>query len=662
MTEDQNRTISLIDAANRLVKIGDFRAAQQRSEEALSFDPEHREALYLLAVSLRYQQQTGGALDALDRLKRARPNYGRAYQEEGHIHRLMGERDLAISAYEEAVRRNSSLKASWKMLTKLYGDSGQQDALENAKKHFEYLTALPLELRSVISFTHEEKLDKAEALCRKFLQKTPHHVEAMRLLAVIGIERQVYDEAEFLLESCLELEPTNTRAHLDYVSVLHKRQRFARAHAEAKILTEVFPNNMAYKVLFANECCAVGDYKTALTIYELALQAMPENAGLYLAQGHALKTVGRYGDAIVAYQAALAVDATFGEAYWSLANLKTYDFSASEREEMDKLLEGPALPKSVRTFLYFARGKAYEDRDEFDAAFEHYDHGNNLKHALTRHNPDRMTATLAAQKNICTGSFFKNLPQGGCLEESPIFIVGLPRAGSTLVEQILASHFDVEGTMELPDIPAIAHGLSGSRRRSTQEDYPDVLAALTPEKRTALGKSYIRNTMVHRKGQRFFTDKMPNNFRHIGLIHMILPNAKIIDIRRGALDCCLSNFKQLFAEGQEFSYSLSDLAQYYRDYTDLMAHYDAALPGKILHVQYETLVEDLENQVGRILAHCGLPFDANCLSFHRNDRAVRTPSSEQVRKPISSDSVGYWRNFSSHLSPLQPYVAATWFG
>ncbi|WP_373472703.1 tetratricopeptide repeat-containing sulfotransferase family protein [Sphingorhabdus lacus] len=632
--------------------------------QVLDSAPENIDALYTLAVTQRMTRDIPAAIATLDQLIAVDPSYGRAWQERGHCLRDSGRREDAIAAYQRAVTHNGALVASWRMLSEMHGAAGRDGPADFARAQFTHLSQLPPELLSVASFIQEGRIFKAEQLCRAFLQSNGHHIEAMRLLAEIGMKFNAYDEAEFLLESCKVLEPENVSAHFDYVKVLRKRQKFEQALAEASELREKEPGNPEFEMLFANENLAVGNFDQAMLVYEALLGSMPNNPGINLTYGHALKTVGRQDDAISAYRRAYEARPDCGDAYWSLANLKTYRFTDDEIAQMQARESSPVTALDDRYHLCFALGKALEDRGDYDRSFEYYERGNRLKREELKYDPARLTKEMRLQRELVTSELLERYAGAGCPARDPIFIVGLPRAGSTLLEQILASHSHVEGTMELPNIFALAYRLDRQRLVGEEPEYPGNLGTLTPENLLQFGEEFIRDTRVYRKeGTPFFIDKMPNNFRHIGLIHMILPNAKIIDARRGAMGCCFSGFKQLFAEGQEFTYGLNEVGQYYKDYVDLMDHWDRMLPGKILRVRYEDVVVDLETQVRRLLDYCELPFEDACINFHQTERAVRTASSEQVRQPIFKSGVDQWENFSDHLDPLRtilgPQLAST---
>jgi tetratricopeptide (TPR) repeat protein len=616
--------------------------------------PNNIDALYTLAVAQRMQRQMTAALSILDELNALDPSYGRAWQERGHCLRDLGKSDEAVAAYQKAVTHNGALAASWRQLSVFHAAAGRDAQANFAQSQFAFLSQLPPELQSVASFIQEGKIFKAEQLCRAFLQRNGHHVEAMRLLAEIGLKFNAYDEAEFLLESCKVLEPDNVSAHYDYVKVLRKRQKFELALAEASELRTKEPGNPEFEMLYANENLAVGNFDEAMLIYEALLGSMPNNPGINLTYGHALKTVGRQDDAIKAYRRAYEVRPDCGDAFWSLANLKTYRFNDDEIAQMRDREASPMTALDDRYHLCFALGKALEDRGSYADSFTYYELGNRLKREELKYNPARLTNEMRLQRELVNPELLERFAGAGSKVRDPIFIVGLPRAGSTLLEQILASHSQVEGTMELPNIFALAHRLDRQRLVGEEPEYPGNLIELSHDDVTRFGDDFIRDTQVYRKeGTPFFIDKMPNNFRHIGLIHMILPNAKIIDARRGAMGCCFSGFKQLFAEGQEFTYGLNEVGTYYRDYVQLMDHWDKVLPGKVLLMRYEEVVENLETQVRRLLDHCELPFEEACLNFHQTERAVRTASSEQVRQPIFKSGVDQWENYSSYLDPLR---------
>ena len=642
-----------VETVQRKIVAKRFDEALGDLAEILGNDPDNSEALYMSAVCYRYKGLFSEALEQLERLKAIAPEHGRAHQEEGHTFRDMGNPERALTAYARACQFNPALEASWRGQLNILKTQNKTQAAERVRTQLRYLASLPRPLVAVIDLISQGKILKAESLCRQYLQKVPHDVEAMRLLADIGLRLGVLDDAEFLLESALKFEPGNDAARIDYVRILRKRQKFAKALEQARTLLDSAPENPQFLSLVAIESMQTGDYETATALFEEVLAKVPGDPITLTSRGHAHKTSGRYDDAVADYRAAIASQPQHGEAWYSLSNLKVYEFQADEIDAMQQLLQNSNLSHMDRVHLCFALGKAYEDRQDYGQSFQLYERGNALKKTQARYDADRMSEDLSAQRKVCDVLLFDKHAGSGFDAPDPIFIVGLPRAGSTLLEQILSSHSQVDGTLELPNILSLSQRLRRRGRSADCRPYPDILADLSSDELCEFGEEFIRDTRIHRQGAPFFIDKMPNNFRHIGLIQLILPNAKIVDARRHPMACCFSGFKQLFAEGQEFTYGLEDLGRYYRDYVDLMDHWDTVLPGKVLRVQYEDVVADLEGQVSRLLEYCGLPYEDACVEFHRTERAVRTPSSEQVRQPIYRSGLEQWRNYEDYLEPLK---------
>ena len=608
---------------------------------------------YMRAVCLRYCRKFDSALRALQLLKEIAPEFGRAYQEEGHTYRALGKESLALKAYERACSLNPALTASFKAQSDLLKQQGQITRAQRIDAQLDRLLNLPKPLVAVTDLISQGKLLRAEELCKDFMRKFPHHVEGMRLLADIAIRLGVLDDAELLLKSAIELEPENSWLRIDFIRVLRKKQQFERALIQAKALLETQPDNLQYRSLYAIECMQSGYFEQALAEFDAILLRLPNDPITSISKGHAMKTHGDSNGAIACYRNAIKADPEKGEAFYSLANLKTYRFTDAELRELVSSTENANLSFIDRVYVHFALGKAYEDKHDIAASFEHYQAGNSMKKTQSRYKPEQMTAELEAQKKVFTRDFVESRSGCGYPAKDPIFILGLPRAGSTLLEQILSSHSDVDGTLELPNVLALSQKLRRESVREVCPGYPFVLEQITGNNFEDFGKTYINETYCHRKGARRFIDKMPNNFRHIGLIKLMLPNAKIVDARRNPMDCCWSGYKQLFAEGQEFTYDLSDIGFYYRDYVNLMEYWETVLPGFILKVNNEDVIDDLEGQVKRILEFCELSFEDSCLNFHNTKRNVRTPSSEQVRRPVNRSGVGQWRPFTEYLSPLR---------
>jgi tetratricopeptide (TPR) repeat protein len=635
------------------IAAGNFPDALRDIDCLLASDPGNAEALYMAAVCYRYTKQYDKAQTCLDSAKSTSYDRGRVYQEQGHLHVAQGHPQQALAAFANACQLNPVLLASWRSQYQILQAMKRPQEAQQAQAQVQRLEALPKALVAVSDLIAQGKLFKAETLCRKFLQANPAHVEAMRLLAELAIQFGVLEDAEYLLESAAEFEPENIQVKIDFINVLRKRQKFALAMSAAKSLHEQQPANPQLMSLYAIEKMQMGDFDGALALFDDVLKLLPGDAITLTSRGHALKTRGDQQDAIESYRAAIASNPWHGDAYYALSNLKTYRFNQNELDEMLALDRREELGPASQVHLAFALGKAFEDAHDYARSFEYYAQGNRLKHQQSSYDPDKMSEDLQHQRGYFTREVLESRANAGHPAPDPIFIVGLPRAGSTLLEQILSSHSQVDGTLELPNILSTAQKLRRQGRDDGGKAYPELLQDFSDTQLQALGQQYIEDTRIHRQGADFFIDKMPNNFRHIGLIKLILPNARIIDARRHPMACCFSGFKQLFAEGQEFTYDLIDIGRYYNDYVELMTHWDTVSPNSVLRVQYENVVADLETQVTRLLEYCGLPFEPACLDFHNTERAVRTASSEQVRQPIYSEGVEQWTHFKPFLGALE---------
>jgi tetratricopeptide (TPR) repeat protein len=660
MSIDQKPVPHDLSEIQKLISAGELASALAQLKALSEEIRGTSDVLYMSAVCCRHMGHLPQADELLQQLVLAAPEFSRGYQELGHLRKVQGRPREALAAYIRACRINPALEASWRSQLEILQGASGGDTLQRRQQvsaQLNYLHSLPPHLLAANDMFHEGKILKAETLCRRFLQSNPKNVDGMRLLAEIGVRLGVMEDAEFLLESAAEFEPGNQQVRLDYVQILQKRQRFGRAHEESARLLEGAPGNPQFQSLHAIQCMQIGDYDSALATFDKVLEILPNDPTTYVSRGHALKTSGNTGAAIESYRAALSAQPFYCEAYYSLANLKTYTFENQELSAMHALVGNDDLSAMDKVYLSFAQGKAREDAADFEGAFRHYARGNELKQSQTHYQASDTTADFGEQKSACTKAFFESHKGQGCQAPDPVFIVGLPRAGSTLLEQILSSHSQIDGTLELPNILSLAGRLRRQGRQSGTA-YPANLADLSADKLRLFGEQFIEDTRIHRQGAPLFIDKMPNNFRHIGLISLILPNAKIIDARRAPMACCFSGYKQLFADGQLFSYSLEDIGTYYRDYVDLMQHWDKVLPGYVLRVQHEDVVHDLESQVRRMLDFCGLEFEESCLNFHETERSIRTPSSEQVRQPIFDTALEQWRQFEPWLSPLKKALGA----
>jgi tetratricopeptide (TPR) repeat protein len=639
--------------ARGLLQGRQFHEALRAAEALCAEFPENRDALYLLAMSQRHLNALPEALATLALLERHHPGFSRLYQERGNCYVAQRNAPMAIEAFLKGVNINPALPASWSMLESLYRMRGESENAAMAAAHVATLKRLAPEVVSATSLFSDGELAAAEHIVRAYLLKQGDDVEGMRLLARIGMAQDVFDDAEILLAGVLQLAPDYRAARLDYARTLLERHKYLRARQELETLLQLEPANRQYQTLHATACVGLGEHARASAIYRELLAEAPQAADLHLSLAHCLKTLGRREEAIASYRAAAAARPSFGDTYWSLANLKTYRFTDEEFARMRREEADPATAPGDRCHLCFALGKALEDRGEYAESFRFYERGNALKIAESRYRPELIVRNTRMQIQICTRELFERRAGSGRPDVDPIFIVGLPRSGSTLIEQILASHSSVEGTQELADVPRLVVELQGREPETHGLRYPAVLEELGAADFERLGQQYLDDTRIYRTGKPRFIDKMPNNFRHLGLIHLMLPNARIIDARREPMACCFSNFKQLFANGQEFTYGLEQIAGYYRTYLELMSHWNRVLPGRILRVQHEDVVSDLEGSVRRILDFCGLEFEPECLKFHETERSVRTASSEQVRQPLYRDGLEQWRHFEPWLDPLK---------
>jgi tetratricopeptide (TPR) repeat protein len=503
----------------------------------------------------------------------------------------------------------------------------------------------PSDLMQAALALHDNQLHVAEPLLKAYLKQDPFDARAIRMLAELAGRIGRYKEAETLLRRAVELAPGFTAARANLALVLYRQNRAPEALTLLDAVIADEPDNPGHANLKAAALGRLGGFEDAILLYEKVLHDAPAQPRVWLSYGHMLKTVGRRDDGIAAYRRALALQPTLGDAWWSLANLKTVRFDDSDIAAMEAALARGDVGDEDRFHLDFALGKAFEDRRDAVRSFAHYDAGNTLRRTRIAYDAAETTAFVDRSIAVLTPALLEARGGQGCTAADPIFVLGMPRAGSTLVEQILASHSLVEGTTELPDMPALARHIA---------DYPDGIATLSADALREIGEDYLRRAAIQRRTDRpFFIDKLPNNWAHVPLIHLALPNARIIDARRDPIACCFSNFKQHYARGQSFSYSLDDLGRYYRDYVRLMTHVDAVLPGRVHLVDHEALIENTETEVRALLAACGLDFEPACLAFHENDRAVRTASSEQVRRPINRDGVDAWRPYAPWLGPLQ---------
>jgi predicted Zn-dependent protease len=627
--------------------------AAEQAAEILRVVPGHPVATLLLGAARRACGDPSAALEILAPLAAAQPRSPVTHYEYGLALGETGQGEPAIAALRRAVALKQDYAEAWLALAGHLTAVGDERGADDAQaRYLKSSTKDPRLIRAATALGTNQ-IPQAEALLRQHLHEHPNDVAGMRMLAEVAARLERWGDAERLLARCLELAPGFSPARRNLATVLHKRYKEVDALAEVERLLTKDPNDPTCRNLKAAILGGLGRYEESIELYAGVLRDYPHHDKVWLNYGHALKTAGRQEEGIAAYRRSIALAPHSGIAYWSLANLKTFRFTAQDIEAMGAQLRSGKLTSDEREQMHFALGKALEDAKDYPDSFRHYAAGNALRSERQPFDAERPGARLERSRQLLTREFFAARRGWGADAPDPIFIVGMPRAGSTLLEQILASHSAVEGTMELPDITSMARDLVLARSHD-DAPYPGLLAELSPEACRELGERYLAQTRVQRRTQRpFFIDKMPNNFVYLGLIQLILPKAKIIDARRHPLACCFSVFKQHFARGQHFSYKLEDLGRYYRDYVGLMSHFDNTLPGRVHRVIYEELVENTEAEIRRLLEYCGLPFEEACLRFYENERAVRTASSEQVRKPIFRDALEHWRHYEPWLEPLK---------
>jgi tetratricopeptide (TPR) repeat protein len=626
--------------------------AAEQAAEILKAVPGHPVAILLLGAARRACGDPAAALEILAPLAVAQPGSPVTHYEYGLALGDAGQGEAAIAALRRAVALRPDYAEAWLALAGHLSAVGDERGADEAQaRHLKCSTKDPRLIKAAVALG-ENRIPEAEALLREHLKERANDVAAIRMLAEAEARVGRSGEAERLLVRCLELAPAFTAARRNLAHVLHRQYKDVAALEEVERLLARDPHDPGCRNLKAAILGGLLRYDESIATYASVLKEYPQNDKVWLNYGHALKTAGRQEEGIAAYRRSIALAPGNGGAYWSLANLKTFRFSDADVAAMRAQLAGGKLTEDDRVQLHFALGKALEDEGDYARSFREYAEANRLRHLRDPFDGERNSARLERERQLFTPEFFAARRGWGCDAPDPIFIVGMPRAGSTLLEQILASHSAVEGTMELPDILTMARDLAVER--GGEAPYPAVLADLSAEACRELGERYIAQTRARRWTDRpYFIDKMPNNFAHLGLIHLILPNAKIIDARRHPLACCFSVFKQHFARGQEFSYDLGELGRYYHDYVRVMSHFDNILPRRIHRVIYEQLVEDTETEIRRLLEYCRLPFEEACLHFYENERAVRTASSEQVRKPIFRDALEHWRHYESWLEPLK---------
>lgn len=627
--------------------------AAEQASEILKVAPGDARAHFLMGAARRRLGETGEAASHLALALKGMPRSAELLLELALAEAARGEGKRAMAFAARAMETNGGIANGWRALADELTRAGDDDLAGRAYVNHVTASAKDPALLEAAVALNSGRIAVAERQLKAYLTKHPTDVAAIRMLAELAARIGRYKDSETLLTRALELAPDFRAARHNLAIVQLRQGKTEEPIAAAQALLQSKPGDPSYRTLYCAALVRHGDYDRAIPEYAALLGDFPNHPKNWMSYGHALKTVGRSGDAVDAYRRSIALKPSLGETWWSLANLKTFRFSDDDIAVMEREDAREDISDEDRVHLAFALGKAFEDKGDYARSFAHYDRANTLRQAQIGYDEEEMAGRMEEIGRFFTPAILAARAGQGHPAPDPIFIVGMPRAGSTLIEQILSSHSLIEGTTELPDIIALAREL-GARGKGEKSAYPAIIADLASEALARLGEEYIRRTRPQRKTDKpYFIDKMPNNFMHAGLIRLILPNAKIIDARRHPMACCFSNFKQHFAKGQGFSYGQERIARYYRDYVALMARFDASMPGAVHRVIHERIVEDLEGEVRALLRFIGVPFEEACLRFHETSRAVRTPSSEQVRRPIFTEGLDQWRNYEEWLGPMK---------
>jgi tetratricopeptide (TPR) repeat protein len=647
---------TIFDRAIALIQSGDLVAAETRCRAALKRYPRDVNMQALLGALFIKLERPEEAERLLREVIAAAPTFAKPHEDLGYLMLQVKRPAEAIELLERATRLDPSLDRAWFSLGRALAVLGRGKEADTA---FEKSFALSPERRLMaLAAEHqrEGRIEEAERLYRRVLRNNPRNVDALRLLAQIAARTDHADEAETLLERAIELAPDYLLAILDLGRVYKDQDRFAEALERFDRAIALDPGAPQAHYLRAATLARASFTYDAIDAYRRCLALRPTHTGSLIGLGHVLKAVGDYEGSVESYHACIKCAPDSGETHWSLANLKTYRFDDKTVADMEQHAASASGGAQSEVNFLFALGKAYEDRGDFERAWHFYRTGNEKQRALVSYDPVQTEVINDRIQAVYTAEFLGERTGAGLPDPAPIFILGLPRSGSTLLEQILASHSEVEGTSELPYIGRISSSLNRNREHGV--NYPEAMRELTPANLRACGEEYLASAKMHRQnGAARFIDKMPNNFPNVGFMSLILPNARIIDARRHPLDACFSCYRQLFAKGQAFTYDLTEIGEYYLQYQRMMDHWAAVLPGRVLTVQYEEVVSDFDAQARRLLDFCGLPWQDACLKFYESERPIRTPSAEQVRQPIYDRAVGHWRNYERHLGELIDVIA-----
>jgi tetratricopeptide (TPR) repeat protein len=638
------------ERALTFLRAGDAVMAEQLCRDALAEDPGEPNLGSLLGAALNRQGRGSEAEPLLRQALAAEPGYAKGHEELGRSLLQQGRTEEALTCLRRAHKLDPKLQSAQLALVQALNESGLTDEAERLMQS--YLAADPAreQFAKAAELHRGGQYEEAEAIYRAILQRDPRNLEALRLLALVAMQFEHYGQAEQLLQRAVEIAPDYLAAWVDLARAQLERLDLAAARASIERAAQLNPHSAMVQVHRANVQARSGSHEEAAGTYRRAAELNPAAPGPWLGLGNTLKTIGRQAEAIQAYRHAIALRPEHSEAWWSLSNLKTFRFTDTDVEAMRSQLATGSLADEARVQFLFALAKALEDRGEYARAFELYAEGNRTRRAHEQYDPVQIEFIHERIRSVFDGALLARNAGAGDPDPAPIFVVGLPRAGSTLIEQILGSHSMVDATHELPEAGRLVQRIN--RERKDRVTYPEAVRDLDDAGWAALGRAYLDETRRYRRGAPHFVDKMPNNFASVGLLALALPNSRFVNARRHPIDNCLSCYRQLFARGQPFTYDLAEIGEYYIEYEKMMRHWHAVMPGRVLDIHYEDVVADLEGQARRLLAHCGLPWEDACVRYWETERAIRTASSEQVRLPIYDGSVGFWRHYQRELAPL----------
>ena len=645
-----------MDDIFRQVRADRLDEAESLCRQSLQTEPDDINVLGMLGAILLKRDRPEEAEVLLLRTIALEPAFAKPHEDLGLLYLNRGDAEQALACFERAIELDQGLQPAKRGITVALHRLGRGDEAKAAAARFKVLSPAAQSLAEADTLRKEGDAERAEQICQQLIAGEPENIAALRLMAIIADGDERFIVAEGLLRRILKLAPESVAAMRDLGSFLGDRSRYPEAIEILQQAIAIDADDPDIPVILGDMLGIVGRSADALVAYEKCLEHAPDQPAALNGRGHMLRIAGRRDEALESYRRCVEINPEIGGGWWHLASLHDYRAADDEVTAMRSLLEADGLAPESEVAFHFALARAYEQREDFAGAWKQYQLGNAGKRTLVKYDPVKIEVLHSKLKAVLTADIFEEKGGAPPTDRTPIYILGMPRSGSTLIEQILASHSMVEGAGELPYIIMMSTALGAKNADGVR--YPEIIDEFDAAQLTGLGRSYLHYTQTHRVDDKpCFTDKMPANFSHVGFIRLILPHAKIIDVRRDPVATCVANYRQLFAQGKNQSYDLTELAEYYLQYDEIMRHWDKILPGEILHVQYESVVEDLESEVRRMLEFCELPFEEACVNYHESTRPVNTASSEQVRQPIYDSAVNFWKNYDSHLGELKDILA-----